>query len=470
MKYHTSTPTGQAGRALHFLPSACKLFVLSLRGPSHRMDQQTCHGCRLAPARFCKACVSHAMSKEQGRLRELHVAKQKLERMMVEDIKARRARLKQIGARSVHNARVAGLKARIASVRRETDGLAHQVNRLRHEVRRFDAAKLLPLVHAKVAVGVSDEAAMSVDMRLTKARMCIVRELFRLYRDVWFYSSAEDAVAVEAHTEGDVGGEVGSGGGGGGGGGGGASLVASLASLTSLAPSLLSSSCQSLVSHSEASRDAPQGGPPGGGGGGAAAAAEQRASHMGLALLLLQRCAECLSLGCQLPHRGVFQGSTSYLLRSQGGQPIYLERERCASDKEWSDAMAMLHENVRFVLDHVPPFPLAPPLSQPGSPPAPPQQSIAGGDAPTTAANHESGTGECAASGVVGQLSSLLDAPSLAWELHIGRCPLWAQQPPEDMWAIVDPQPPPPDATPDEIEEWEQLYAIRGRLRQLQAE
>ena len=45
---------------------------------------------------------------------------------------------------SLSRALMADLKAQLATARRETDGLAHEVNALRHAVRRSGVAKLLP--------------------------------------------------------------------------------------------------------------------------------------------------------------------------------------------------------------------------------------------------------------------------------------------------------------------------------------
>ena len=70
--------------------------------------------------------------------------------------------------------------------------------------------------------------------------------------------------------------------------------------------------------------------------------------------------------------------------------------------------------------------------------------------------------------GLVQSLTPLLEAPTLCWELHAAHCPLWtrveelareAAAGEVDEWAVVE-QPwwstvPPPDATPEEIAEYE---------------
>ena len=68
--------------------------------------------------------------------------------------------------------------------------------------------------------------------------------------------------------------------------------------------------------------------------------------------------------------------------------------------------------------------------------------------------------------GVASSLDALLDAPSLAWELHTDRCPLWEQSEREDAprsatgyvdeWAVIErPLAPPPGATADAIGQYE---------------
>ena len=66
--------------------------------------------------------------------------------------------------------------------------------------------------------------------------------------------------------------------------------------------------------------------------------------------------------------------------------------------------------------------------------------------------------------GLVRGLATLLDAPTLAWELHPASCPLWSHMDhlgddgaaAADEWAVVErPMVPPPDAQPEEIAEYE---------------
>ena len=68
--------------------------------------------------------------------------------------------------------------------------------------------------------------------------------------------------------------------------------------------------------------------------------------------------------------------------------------------------------------------------------------------------------------GVVSGLDAILDAPSLAWELHTSSCPLWGQSERDnqlsgtsaygDEWAVVErPRVPPPGASPDAIGQYE---------------
>ena len=64
--------------------------------------------------------------------------------------------------------------------------------------------------------------------------------------------------------------------------------------------------------------------------------------------------------------------------------------------------------------------------------------------------------------GLARALDALLDAPSLAWELHNAQVPLWErmERDPEasytDEWAVVErPLVPPPGARPEDIGQYE---------------